>query len=804
MSTTASQLSHATTLGTVKLRAAARTDVGRRRSENQDSYGYLHSALASLYVVADGMGGARGGGTASAMAVNVILDGAVEGNGEITFESLEHIISLSNKVIYSRSQGEPQLSGMGTTVVALALVKDRPIVAHVGDSRIYLLRGDSLVQLTRDHTLVQELVDTGAIPPQDAANHPIAHMLTRSLGPTEAISVEIHVLPEPVRPGDKFLLCSDGLYNHVTNDDIARLLREKDPVTGADELIQLALDGGGSDNVTLQIVEVLNLSDETVSDARPENGAVKKFISSEIDVQTVDGKPLIEYTRLRDVELRSQPKVEPPAEHAAAASVVNGHTRLTGRTGEQTQEGQTMVISENVAEYLNSISDSPRPNPAQFALVIALGVFTAFVAYWFFFIPVSTTRVDQHASSNPSLFNQPDEQPPAASSSSSLPAPDAQLEHELLAYDPGSEPKNAIGDGASSSIAPPDLGAVEVVPNKTPDIIVAPPVEPTEAEILTDNLRKFSEILSAASDIHVAPAPRLSLGGEGSTRPLAADQPIVWDRETRMIEKIMNGQQPVLPGETLGGEPAKLRTDEETVQLADKKEQLRERIADIDAKLELLVSETKEQAKNKQTRVEMEISRMSEAKAALEDEMRATRTALENWEQLQKKSAETEPLKFADDVAVMSEEVKQKRAAYSDATEQYLAATDKWQANPKDTELAAMMAALGRDIKTKRLELETAVATALNRGLIVADRRLQRLRFEIGNLKRRQDQLNRHVGLLRAFAPSPLPRRKEMQRKLLEERAAAIESLKQVTVALSDEEELLFRLKNSELFYTAA
>lgn len=144
---------------------------------------------------------------------------------------------------------------------------------------------------------MQELVDTGAIAPKDAANHPIAHMLTRSLGPAEATQPEVNILPEPARPGDKFLLCSDGLYNHVSNEEIAEVLSTRSPKEAVEILVQMALDGGGSDNVTIQVIETLSIADETVPVTRPADGSAEKFISSEIDVQRFSGVTLSDFTR---------------------------------------------------------------------------------------------------------------------------------------------------------------------------------------------------------------------------------------------------------------------------------------------------------------------------------------------------------------------------------------------------------------------------------------------------------------------------------------------------------------------------
>ena len=208
-----------------KFREIARTDIGMQRQENQDAFGIVHSANTSLFVVADGMGGARGGAMAAAIAVNMVSNTAIETGGALSPHSLLSAINRTNEVIHYQSRMNEDLSGMGTTVVALAFIEQRAVIAHVGDSRIYRLRGGEIQQLTNDHTIVQELVDSGIITPEEAESHPTAHMLTQSLGPTPSVEVAIEVLAGPVESGDKFLLCSDGLHGFNSSKRTSRTLK---------------------------------------------------------------------------------------------------------------------------------------------------------------------------------------------------------------------------------------------------------------------------------------------------------------------------------------------------------------------------------------------------------------------------------------------------------------------------------------------------------------------------------------------------------------------------------------------------
>ena len=263
-----------------KFRDGIRTDKGLRRSENQDNYGFAHTSRISLYLVCDGMGGARGGKVASAIAVNSILRSVFNEEGSVDIDSIRHAFEQTNRQIFNLSRNEKTLEGMGTTGVLLVLIGDRMIAAHVGDSRLYMLREGKLTRVTRDHTIVQDLIDSGAITPADAVKHPLAHMLTRSLGPSESVEVEIKELDGPIQPGDRFLLCCDGLYNHVSDPEIEQVLASDEPDRVAETLLQKALAGGGLDNITIEVVEPLTLSDSAETIDYPAGGKVRIVVSN--------------------------------------------------------------------------------------------------------------------------------------------------------------------------------------------------------------------------------------------------------------------------------------------------------------------------------------------------------------------------------------------------------------------------------------------------------------------------------------------------------------------------------------------
>ncbi|WP_285114751.1 PP2C family serine/threonine-protein phosphatase [Leifsonia sp. fls2-241-R2A-40a] len=234
-------------------KAAAVSHVGKIRSNNQDS-GY---AGRDLFVVADGMGGHAGGDVASAIAVTRIreADRPYESAAEAEF-ALQSALIAANSLLAETVFEHPELTGMGTTVSAMARVGDQFAFAHIGDSRIYLYRDGEVKQVTTDHTFVQRLVDSGRITEEEAMVHPRRSVLMRVLGDVDA-SPEIDTWTLDTRPGDRWLICSDGLSGVVKHDDLVAALASKDgPKQVADRLLKHSLDAGAPDNVTVVIVDI--------------------------------------------------------------------------------------------------------------------------------------------------------------------------------------------------------------------------------------------------------------------------------------------------------------------------------------------------------------------------------------------------------------------------------------------------------------------------------------------------------------------------------------------------------------------
>jgi protein phosphatase len=241
-----------------------KTDTGRQRRENEDNA----FARPPVFVIADGMGGARAGEVASKIAIET-FERELPGEGSPE-ERLAECVREANRRIYAQSRPDHEYAGMGTTLTAAYLDDSDLSVAHVGDSRAYLFRDGELIRLTRDHSLVGELIERGKLTEEQAAGHPQRSVITRALGPEPEVKVDTRTYP--VRPGDVLLLCSDGLNSMLSDDQILNVLGAAGSLRdAADELIDAANEAGGRDNIT---VVLCRMEDVGAGDAPEEATAV--------------------------------------------------------------------------------------------------------------------------------------------------------------------------------------------------------------------------------------------------------------------------------------------------------------------------------------------------------------------------------------------------------------------------------------------------------------------------------------------------------------------------------------------------
>jgi PPM family protein phosphatase len=230
---------------------AAATDPGRRRRHNEDSY----VCEPPLFAVADGIGGAQAGEIASGLAAAVLRDDSGDGAGDGRAR-VDRLIQEANRRVYDRQTQDAAVSGMGTTMTVAFFDGNGVWIGHVGDSRAYLIRDGALEQLTEDHSLVAELVRSGKLSPEEAETHPQRSVVTRALGTDP--DVDVDTFRVDAKPGDLFLLCSDGLTSMAGDDTILdEIRRNRDDLRGAAKaLIRAANRGGGEDNITVVFFEI--------------------------------------------------------------------------------------------------------------------------------------------------------------------------------------------------------------------------------------------------------------------------------------------------------------------------------------------------------------------------------------------------------------------------------------------------------------------------------------------------------------------------------------------------------------------
>ncbi len=238
--------------GTLAIRYAVQTDIGLQRDGNEDaSY-----AGARLLAVADGMGGHAAGEVASNAVIDALkpLDTQVPA-GEL-LNALDHAVRQASRTLTSMAQSDPALRGMGTTLTALLWSGSQLGLVHIGDSRAYLVRDGAVFQITQDHTLVQSLLDEGKITAVEMASHPQRNLIIRALQAQASYKADLQL--REAKPGDRYLLCSDGLHDIVAADAIGRiLLTVADPDQAAKDLIGLAIEGGAPDNITCIVADVV-------------------------------------------------------------------------------------------------------------------------------------------------------------------------------------------------------------------------------------------------------------------------------------------------------------------------------------------------------------------------------------------------------------------------------------------------------------------------------------------------------------------------------------------------------------------
>ena len=237
--------------------------MGCQRSNNEDSFGYWEPEddqqflrKGRLAVVADGMGGYEGGQEASRLAVETLVAVYRDFGGDDPQQALVEALQMAHEQVRQYSFAHPELRGMGTTCTAAAIVQNALYYVHVGDTRLYLIRDGHITRVTRDHSYVGRLVESGIISPEEAENHPQRNILTAALGTNPDLIMDSPGRPEPLRAEDVLVICSDGLWGQVRDSEILETVENNSAEQAGRQLIELARERGGPDNITVEILRL--------------------------------------------------------------------------------------------------------------------------------------------------------------------------------------------------------------------------------------------------------------------------------------------------------------------------------------------------------------------------------------------------------------------------------------------------------------------------------------------------------------------------------------------------------------------
>lgn len=246
-------------------RVAAKTDLGRVRENNEDKFEFyipeepgVLAQKGHIYMVCDGMGGAAAGQIASELACKTFIDVYLNHPAMDPVTAITSAVVAANRYVFDVSRAVAERNGMGTTLSGLVLRQDMAHVCQVGDSRVYRVRDHECEQITTDHTWIEDALRLNMIKPEEVDTHPYRHVITKAIGTYENVEPDVFTLD--LRLGDVFMLCSDGLLNHVNNDEIGEILNENGPAEATWKLVGKALQRGGTDNCTVMVVRIDELS----------------------------------------------------------------------------------------------------------------------------------------------------------------------------------------------------------------------------------------------------------------------------------------------------------------------------------------------------------------------------------------------------------------------------------------------------------------------------------------------------------------------------------------------------------------
>jgi len=772
------------------IRYAYGTDVGKRREENQDSLGVVETNDTKFFIVADGMGGVKGGAIASNLAVTALRE-VLESKGQLTEVEICEALGEANTRIFEKGMEDPALAGMGTTFVGLGFVDTTMYISSVGDSRAYRVRGNTIEQLTEDHTLVMELLRSGAISPEQAGNHPVSHMLTRSLGPTPSVEVDCWKCVDGPAAGDIYLLCSDGLYNLVGSEEFLDILQSSSLDEAVQELIDLANLRGGTDNITVMLIKV----DETFAVpasryATPVEAEVLGAPEENLHSATANG--------------HASSAIDPRSESST-------HSTVAGPNSNVTADGSGVLVdSKQFGEPTGAVKSTSAAvlGDAKLESKVSLEGVKARQRSG------EQTRASARKSSKGSKAA-------AAATSTAV-----QTDSTALQDSKPSQPHSEV-TVAEASIKNKDAAAKVVEPIKLENVI--DPAKKARGEAVTEALQKpkvRTELFTGRTGLLVALLIAVAFGYFGgifvgringnrdrieraavAPAPLAAEVAKLDNKTSQYLgrQQASNSPELIAPasenrvastvaaaryaGEGLAGGNYHGLPQEEVARIVRRKQVLRDSIVELETKISSFdkpfsgrPGELLAEASKKQEELKTELDQ-------IRSEIDVATRKLSVWFGRRKRLQTADIVNLSTEVAVSSPTVQDKQEAFNRATWAYLKEAEALRYNPRDQNQDSKVDELIRARKERMQELFEEVRRAIDKEVAESDRAITELTLKRDRIDVELELLRRNVEYVRVLTSGDAQARSAKKRELVRDREISVAELEELDHLLAEADE---------------
>lgn len=696
--------------------------MGLRREENQDSFGIIKRDAFHAYLVADGMGGVQGGGVASRLAISSIEESLAKIE-EASEAVLTKAIFAANAAIHQKGASDPTLSGMGTTLVGLIFSANKVICVNVGDSRAYRFQRIGPKQLSEDHTLVGELIRSGAISKEQAANHPVSHMLTRSLGPVAEVQVDCKELSEMPEEGDVYLLCSDGLYGLVSEREILAVLRESSLDEASQSLIALANDRGGNDNITLILIAVGDHR-EGLRAAEPEEPAVEAAPTPGAEVTSVEPA-----ASMLEADTSSTAAVE----HSPASSAPTM----------ETSEAEPQISTAEVIAPTEPTSEVPPPVAPEIPPTTAIPM-----------PPPESEPASQAA--DPVREKIADAKPAETASESRSETKANSVERKVDS--PALRMILLVGAALLLGVVVGGrlFGGVSEWPEDAPGRTTVH-VLATTAPVLPKEV--------AAPTVAIEPTATLS-----NSEPTVEPEPTIESR-IDMSDETVDAEE---RGDSV--DVGRLLKTRELFELALSKTE--SQLSSLDQPMTGEIAGTLSNARRRTSNLNNRLVR-------IEQEKDANSRKLVQWYTRQKRLETQDPLKLANEIGATSDEVQKKNLALQKATHEYIRKRDELELYPSNETLREEVLKL-RDERGKAVrELQDIVKIQVREVLEETHKKIDELTFEYNTVNWELQSAKQELDVVKARTGGDVPGREQMRQILVEKREGLKANIAELTLLIN-------------------